>query len=45
MAMYEGEMSVGICGATSTPKWQMEAVKNRITQIIDKTIQNDNKQI
>jgi 4-hydroxy-3-methylbut-2-enyl diphosphate reductase len=37
--------SIGICGATSTPKWQMEAVKNRITQIIDKTIQNDNKQI
>lgn len=26
LAMVEGAASVGICGATSTPKWQMEAV-------------------
>ena len=32
--IYRGEMSVGICGATSTPKWQMEAVKEKIQEII-----------
>lgn len=27
---FEGVMSIGICGATSTPKWLMEQCKNRI---------------
>lgn len=30
--------SIGICGATSTPKWQMEAVKNKIKEIVDEAI-------
>ncbi|MBQ2026192.1 MAG: 4-hydroxy-3-methylbut-2-enyl diphosphate reductase [Paludibacteraceae bacterium] len=34
--MYQGEISIGICGATSTPKWQMEAVKEKIKEIINK---------
>ncbi len=29
-AMVEGAASVGICGATSTPKWQMEALAKTI---------------
>lgn len=28
--------SIGICGATSTPKWQMEAVKEKIKEVVDK---------
>lgn len=30
--IFRGVKSVGICGATSTPKWLMEALKNRIEQ-------------
>ena len=33
-----GAQSIGICGATSTPKWQMEAVKNKIQEIVDEAI-------
>ena len=31
---FNGIQSVGICGATSTPKWLMEAVKQRINTIL-----------
>lgn len=34
-AMYAGETSIGICGATSTPKWQMEAVKIKLKILIE----------
>lgn len=34
-AMYAGEKSIGICGATSTPKWQMEAVKDKLKILIE----------
>lgn len=27
--------SIGICGATSTPKWLMEKIQNKIKQVID----------
>lgn len=30
----KGVSSVGICGATSTPKWQMENIKNELKTII-----------
>ena len=30
---FDGIQSVGICGATSTPKWLMEAVKTKIEQL------------
>ena len=32
-AWFEGAESVGICGATSTPKWLMQEVADRIGQI------------
>lgn len=32
--MYQGEKSIGICGATSTPKWQMQAVKEKLKILI-----------
>jgi len=28
------QLSIGICGATSTPKWQMEEVENTINEIL-----------
>lgn len=28
--MYEGATSIGVCGATSTPRWQMEQVANSL---------------
>ena len=31
---FNGIQSVGICGATSTPKWLMEAVKQKINSIL-----------
>lgn len=31
----EGVDSVGICGATSTPRWLMEEVRDRLNQLID----------
>jgi 4-hydroxy-3-methylbut-2-enyl diphosphate reductase IspH len=31
--MVEGAQTVGICGATSTPKWQMEALAKTIHEI------------
>ena len=31
---FEEAQSVGICGATSTPKWLMEAVKQKINSIL-----------
>jgi len=30
---FEGAKSVGICGATSTPRWQMERIAERIKEI------------
>lgn len=33
--MYAGETSIGVCGATSTPKWQMEAVKSKLKILIE----------
>jgi 4-hydroxy-3-methylbut-2-enyl diphosphate reductase len=30
-----GVSSIGICGATSTPRWLMENVKARLQQLID----------
>lgn len=32
-AWFEGAESVGICGATSTPKWLMQEVADRIGEI------------
>jgi len=32
-AWFPGAESVGICGATSTPKWLMQEVADRIGQI------------
>jgi len=37
----EGLTSVGICGATSTPRWLMEHVAERVTEIIKHTPEND----
>jgi 4-hydroxy-3-methylbut-2-enyl diphosphate reductase len=34
---FEGVHSVGICGATSTPKWLMEDCKQRIEEEIVRT--------
>ena len=34
--MVEGAQTVGICGATSTPKWQMEALSKTIQDIFSK---------
>lgn len=34
--MVEGAQTVGICGATSTPKWQMEALSKTIQEIFSK---------
>ena len=31
MDMFDGVASVGICGATSTPRWQMEEIRQIIT--------------
>jgi 4-hydroxy-3-methylbut-2-enyl diphosphate reductase len=33
--VFEGVKSVGICGATSTPKWLMEELKRKIEQDIE----------
>ncbi len=30
---FKGKQSVGICGATSTPKWLIEKVYNKISMI------------
>ena len=30
--MISGAQSIGICGATSTPRWQMEEIKNSLNQ-------------
>jgi len=35
MAWFEGVNTVGICGATSTPKWLMEECKERILEDIE----------
>ena len=35
VAWFEGAESVGICGATSTPKWLMEQIAEAIAQIED----------
>ena len=32
-AWLEGVSTVGICGATSTPKWLMEQVRDRIIEL------------
>lgn len=34
MSMLNNEKNIGICGATSTPKWQMEAVKEKLKKLI-----------
>jgi 4-hydroxy-3-methylbut-2-enyl diphosphate reductase len=34
--MLQGAQSIGICGATSTPKWLMES----IAQALDKRLNN-----
>ena len=31
---YKDATSIGICGATSTPKWLMEQVKNRLLELL-----------
>ena len=31
--LLKGIQSVGVCGATSTPKWLMEACRNRILSL------------
>lgn len=31
----EGASSIGICGATSTPRWLMEEVREKVNQMID----------
>ena len=35
-ALLKGDIKIGICGATSTPMWQMEAVAENIQKIIEK---------
>ena len=35
-AWLDGRRSIGICGATSTPKWLMEAVARYVTDYLDK---------
>jgi 4-hydroxy-3-methylbut-2-enyl diphosphate reductase len=32
VAWFEGVESVGICGATSTPRWLMEEVANHVNK-------------
>ena len=32
----ENVASIGICGATSTPRWLMANVKQRVEQLLDK---------
>ena len=32
-AWFEGKKSIGICGATSTPRWLMNQVAERVTQL------------
>ena len=39
-SLLHGVDTVGICGATSTPKWLMEDVKTRIEQYIEKQENN-----
>ncbi len=36
-AWLRDDITIGICGATSTPQWQMEAVANRITRLRPQT--------
>lgn len=38
---FEGAESVGICGATSTPKWLMEECKERIKELKDDRLINN----
>jgi 4-hydroxy-3-methylbut-2-enyl diphosphate reductase len=33
---FEGIQSVGICGATSTPKWLMESCSDKINSLLQK---------
>lgn len=35
---FEGAESVGICGATSTPKWLLDAVAQKICRLSDKSV-------
>jgi 4-hydroxy-3-methylbut-2-enyl diphosphate reductase len=35
-AMLSGAQSVGICGATSTPRWQMEQIGSHISLMMGK---------
>lgn len=35
-AWFEGATSTGICGATSTPLWQMEEIKYEIIELLNK---------
>ena len=43
-SLLEGVQTVGICGATSTPKWLMEDVKSLIEQHILKKDKLDKKE-
>lgn len=35
---FEGAESVGVCGATSTPKWLLDAVAQKICRLSDKSV-------
>lgn len=34
VSMFDGVTSIGICGATSTPKWQMEQVAEKVRSLV-----------
>lgn len=36
-AWLDGASSVGICGATSTPRWLMEQVSDRVNELLEQT--------
>jgi 4-hydroxy-3-methylbut-2-enyl diphosphate reductase len=36
-AWLDGKETIGICGATSTPRWLMERVAHRAAELIDET--------
>ncbi len=37
-ALIHESLSIGICGATSTPKWQMEEIRKKIGRILEKKV-------
>ena len=34
-AWLEGIETIGICGATSTPRWLMENVRDRVIELVE----------